>query len=194
MFGTRQSLPRARGRSILALSTLALLAFCCLPALANASGAGYQYEDAPQTATGKPPSESNLSGGSKSTSGIGSHAGSSSTDNGLKNGKSADGAGGSSAKSGGAAGGQDAADQAGGQGKGGNETQDAAGSPISSTAPGSDSGGSSPLIPILIAIVLLAGGSVAYVMIKRRRDGGEPGSDEPGAADSSGSPVSPEAS
>jgi hypothetical protein len=190
MFGTRQSLPRARGRSILALSTLALLAFCCLPVLAQASSAGYEYQDAVPTPTGKSPSESNLSGGSGSTSGIGSHAGSGSGDGGSKGGKSSDGAGGSSEKSGSGANGKNGVDQQSSQGKDGKNTLDVGSKPTNSTAPGSD-GGSSPLIPILIAIVILAGGSVAYVMIKRRRSGGEPGSSEPGSPDSS---VSPEAS
>ena len=62
-------------------------------------------------------------------------------------------------------------------------------------------------MPILIAIVLLAGGSVAYLMIKRRRDAGAagaPGKDGkapaspkgPGApgAKAPGSPGSPGAS
>ena len=168
MFGTRQGSAPVRGRSILALSTLALLAFCCAPLLAYGSAAGFQYEDAPQTATGKSPSESNLSDGSSSTSGVGSSSGGSgSGGDGSSGAKSPDRVGGSSEKSGDAAGRNDTAGQQGSQAKAG---KDALGSsqPLSSTAPGSD-GGSSPLVPILIAILVLAAGSVAYVTIKRRR-------------------------
>lgn len=186
MFGTRQISAPARGRSILALSTLALLAFCCLPVLAQASSAGYEYSSAPPTATGgKSPTQSNLHAGSSSTQGIGSPAKAS---NGAGNGSGGQ-KNGSSAKPG--------ASNATGNGQGsqgnGQEGSLGAGKNAASTAePGSDSGGSSPLVPILIAIVLLAGGSIAYVMIKRRRAAGDaagPG----GSSDSSDSSVTPEA-
>jgi hypothetical protein len=155
--------------------------------LAYGSSAGFQYEDAPQTATGKPPSESNLSDGSSSTSGVGHSSGSGGSGGNSSSGaKASDGAGGSSSKSGKGAGGDDAAGQQGSQAKGDKDSL-GSGKPVSA-APGSDGGGSSPLVPILIAILVLAAGSVAYVMIKRRRG------DDPGSADSSGSPVSPEAS
>ena len=75
----------------------------------------------------------------------------------------------------------------------GGETGVGGGQSLSGAEPGSDSGGSSPLVPILIAIVLLAGGSVAYLMIKRRRDAGAagaPGKDgkAPGAPKGPGAP------
>lgn len=182
MLGKRQDLSPARGGRILALSVLALLAMCCAPVLAHASSAGYQYSDAPPTVTGgKPPSQSNLSGGSSSTSGIGKHAGSSNT----PGGKSSGGGSGSQGNSN-RSGGGNAAGQQGSQGKadkGGSNTAD--NTLANQTEPGSSGGGSSPLVPILIAIALLAGGSIAYVMIKRRRAGD---------SDSSGSSVSPEAS
>jgi cobalamin biosynthesis Mg chelatase CobN len=189
MFGMRQDLAPRRGGRIFALSVLALLAMCCVPVLAQASSAGYQYSDAPPTVTGgKPPSQSNLSGGSNSTSGIGSHAGSSKA----PGGKSSGGAGGSQSKSNGSAGGASGSgqqgSQAGGNQNGSNQNGSAGAGSASSPEPGSSGGGSSPLIPILIAIVVLAGGSIAYVMIKRRRAGD---TDSPGSTDSS---VSPEAS
>ena len=187
MFGTHQSSAPARGRSILALSTLALLALCCVPVLAYGSSAGFQYEDAPQTATGKPPSESNLGGGSPSTSGVGPSADKSnlSGGGGSTGGKAAD-AGEGSSKSGGAT---NTGDTAGQQGSQAQDDKNAlgVGEPTSSSEPGSDGGGSSPLVPILIAILVLAGASVAYVVIKRRRG------EDSGSPDSSGSPVSPEA-
>ena len=177
MFGTRQVAAPARGRSILALSALALVAFCFLPLGAQASSAGFQYSDAPQSATGNPASESNLTPGSTGGGGKGS----------------AGGAGGG--KKGGANGSNSTAGGAKGAGKGGSgaayQSGVGAGEQLGSdtAAPGSDSGGSSPLVPILIAIVLLAGGSVAYVMIKRRRAGGADGS-SPSKADP-GSPKAP---
>jgi cobalamin biosynthesis Mg chelatase CobN len=162
---------------------LALLAWVCLPGLAQASSAGYEYKDAPPTAT--PPSESNLSGGSKSTSGIGSHAGSSSTD-GSKGGNSSTAGKDSSPKgtgneAGGKAGsGHDQENKPKGSAHPGTAKLTGAG-----TAPGTDDGGSSPLIPILIAIAVLAAASVAYVVAKRRREKG---------ADPTDSSPSPEAS
>jgi cobalamin biosynthesis Mg chelatase CobN len=195
MFGTRHSPTRAPGLSTLFLSVLVLLAFCCLPALAQASSsAGYEYQNAVPTPTGSSPGKSNLSGGSGSTSGIGSPAKS-----GGKGGKGSSGANGS--KGNGASTGVNGNGQgSSGGGSGGNSAT--SGEQISGAAPGTDSGGSSPLVPILIAIVLLAGGSVAFVMIRRRRaagksgQGGKPGHGAkpgPGQGGASGAPPSPEA-
>lgn len=181
MFGTRQGPARRSGRSILALSTLALLAFCCLPALASASSAGYQYEDAPQTATGKPPSESNLSGGSSSTSGIGSGAEDSKAQESGSAGANGGRTGNPSSKTDRSGTGNSTGEQ---RGKGENAADEASGVPISGSAPGTDDGGS-PLVPILILIAVLAAGSIAYLVAKRRRAG------EAGPADS---PASPKAS
>lgn len=64
--------------------------------------------------------------------------------------------------------------------KGGTPTT--GGQPVSNTAPGSDSGDSSPLGPILVGIAILAGGSIAYLMYRRRREA------EGDSADSSPSP------
>jgi cobalamin biosynthesis Mg chelatase CobN len=185
MFGTRQSSAPARGRSILALSTLALLALCCVPVLAYGSSAGFQYEDAPQTATGKPPSEADRVGSSP-TKGVGSSAGKSDSDDGSSAGaKPSDEGSGGAATRGDDSGGNDAKAQQGSQAKDG-KAAPAPTKPVSSNPePGSEDGGTSPLILILIAILVLAVGSVAYMAIKRRR------ADE---SDSSGSPVSPEAS
>jgi cobalamin biosynthesis Mg chelatase CobN len=188
MFETRQNLAPRRGGHIFALSVLVLLAMCCVPVLAQASSAGYQYSDAPPTVTGgKPPSQSNLSGGSKSTSGIGSPAGS-----GKSSGAKSSGEGNGSQASSNGSGGGNGAGQQGSQGNG--SQQSPAGNANGSPEPGSSGSGSSPLVPILIAIVLLAGGSIAYVMIKRRRVGDPASGDSPGSTDASGSSASPEAS
>jgi len=154
-----------------------------LPVLAQASSAGYEYSSAPPTATGggNSPTKSDLHGGSQPTNGIGSEAKSGGNGSGGKDG--------SSAKPG-------VSNAAGnGQGSPGNgQGGSAAGENAASTAePGSDSGGSSPLVPILIAIVVLAGGSIAYVMIKRRRTAAGDATDASGPSDSSDSPVTPEA-
>jgi cobalamin biosynthesis Mg chelatase CobN len=189
MLGMRQVPVPVRSRSLLALSMLALLAFCCLPAFADASGAGYQYQDAPPTATGGPPSESNISPGSKSTSGAGSQA--------HKNGsaqKGSSGDQGSSAKNGGGSGSGKVNSRQGSQGQAGGGSAEKA-KPVSSTEPGSSGGGSSSLVWILIAIALLAAGSIAYLAIRRRRGEGD-GTDAAGPPDSPGSAdssVSPEA-
>lgn len=186
MFGTDQSLPRARGRSLLALSTLALLAFCCLPVLAYGSSTGYQYQDAPPTATGKPPSEKDHDG-SQATSGV---PGKSSATGGNSPGGSGsdEGAGGSATKSGGGPGGSDAKAQQGSQAKDGKDASISGDPAASNTEPGSDDGGTSPLVLALMAVLVLGLGSVAYLAVKRRRD------DDSDSPDSSGSPVSPEAS
>jgi len=135
--------------------------------LAQASSAGAQYQDAaPGAPGGGSPNKSDLSGGSGSTSGIGSPAGGG---DGSKGAKSSGGDKGSSSKSGGQSGAgkqssQGSGDIGGNQGVGG----------ANAAAPGTDDGGSSPLIPIRIAIVVLAGGSGAYVMYKRRRASADP--------------------
>jgi len=171
MLETPHASAPARARSILALSLLALLAFCCLPVLAQASSGGAQYQDAAPSAPGGSPSKDDLSGGS--TSGIGSAAGS----------KGKNGGKGSSSTAGGKNGGGPESSQGTGEIGAGQALGDenAAGA-----APGTDSGGSSPLVPILIAILLLAGGSVAYVMYKRRRAA-------PGDPSDPSSTISPEA-
>lgn len=183
MSGTRQTSVPARGRSILALSTLALLAFCCLPVLAQADSSGLQYEDAPPTVPGK--TATGGKDGSANTSneaGGGSGRGTGSSDGGSS-------AGGSSSNSGDdAAGGDRQGRQGNGsaEGKGsGDRAGDAGGTAQIDANPASseDEGGTSPLVPILIAIAVLAAISIGVVAIRQRRRGDAP----------SGSSVSPEA-
>jgi cobalamin biosynthesis Mg chelatase CobN len=185
MFGTHQVSGSAPGRSILALSVLALLALgCCLPVLAQAEdSSGIQYSDAPPTVTGKkapsgqePPASSSQAndggsaqsgGGSPGSPGGGSSAGGSSSNSGDASGTAK---GGDAAQQGSPGKGYDGAIGPGKAAEGGTTASSSHGD-----------GGSSPLVPILIAIAALAAISLGAVMYRRHR----------GA--SSGSSVSPEA-
>lgn len=184
MFGTHQVSGSARGRSIFALSVLALLALgCCLPVLAQAQdSSGIQYSDAPPTVTGKkapngqePPASSSKANDAGSEPVGGGSTGSSG------GGSSADGSSSSGDASGTVNGG--ATDQQGSPGKGYDGSigpgKAAESGPTASSSDGD--GGSSPLVPILIAIAALAAISLGAVMYRRHRDA------------SSGSSVSPEA-
>lgn len=174
-----------RGRVPLAVS--ALLAFALFPGLAVAQdSSGIQYSDAPPTPTGKssqddPANASNADRADRS--------GQSSTPTGsTPNAKSRDG----EQDGGGAVGkGED-----GGQGKGGGGKDHAAGhgggdrggdkgaAPQVDPAPtAADDGGSSPLVPILIALAVLGAVSFAVVAMRRRgedADSGAPASPGPG--------------
>lgn len=180
MFETDQAAARSRARSIFALSVLALLAFGCFPVLAHADSSGLQYQDAPPTVTG-----GTVNNGDDPSAGSSGAAGSSgSSGGGAEGGSAADG---SSKGSGGAA--KKGGDNSGAQGSQGNlKGSVGGGQPLGSGAAPvpageEDSGGSSPLVPILIAIVVLAAISLGAVMYRRRRAG----------APGSGSSVSPEA-
>jgi cobalamin biosynthesis Mg chelatase CobN len=163
----------------------ALLAFLCLPAFALAEDSSeVEYRDDPPTVTGKQSDGSHASssgdggaksGGSKSSTAPGDSAG--------------EPAGESSQEGAGAAAG------GGGDGKGGSggkpgddgpagKSDVGSGKPLATPGQASishDSGGS-PLVPILIALAVLAAISIAVVVVRRRRQG------TPG-----GSTVSPEA-
>lgn len=184
MFGTRQTPVPGRVRSLLALSTLALVAFCCVPVLAQADSSGIQYQDAPPTVPGKTATSGNNGSATSSKDGDGGSA----TGSGAADGGSS--AGGSSSKSGGAGGaGEDRAQGSPGsrsdEGKGSGAGSAESGAPPQATPQpvSSEDDGSSPLVPILIAIAVLAAISIAVVVMRQRRQ-----------RDSAGSPVSPEAS
>ena len=187
MFGMRQVSARSAGRSIFALSVLALLALGCFPVLAQADSSGIQYSDAPPTATGnhsiptrsEPPAHSSKTNGGAAAPAV-HHAGDSS------GGGSSEG--GSSTKSGNASG----AAKDGGTGQQGSPGQGSTGNskghPANSaggngeSAPSQSDDGSSPVVPILIAVAALAAISIGFVMMRQRRRRG------------SGVPVSPKAS
>jgi cobalamin biosynthesis Mg chelatase CobN len=176
MSGMRQASGPLAGRLILALSVLALLAFSCFPVLAQADSSGIQYSDAPPTVTGshKIPTQSEPSAHSSKANG-GAKANGSGGSGSSGKGSSA---GGSSSKSGGAP----ATANGGGTGQQGSPGKGSAngsgnlsgttqsGKPASSQ----DSGSSSPLVPILIAIAVLAAISIGVVAMQRRRRGSAP--------------------
>lgn len=177
------------GRSVAALvSVLALLAFACFPVVAQAETV-YESED------------TNLPGGSGNAPTIphkNTGPGGSSPGADASNASDGDGGSGqpgdeSSGSQGGASGGGNPGSPGGGsdaQGKAGdgaNGAQNQAGGKLQSlealnaSAPAnSDDGSSSPLVPILIAVAVLAAISVGAVLARQRRG--------------SGSPVSPKAS
>ena len=174
MNGMRR-LARTPGRSAFgSVSVLALLALACFPVLAHADSSGVQYSDIPPTATGgktstgqgSPARSSGASGGASAPSKTGSAASGSST-------------GSPSSTTGGVP-------STGSDGGTGQSSPDN-GSSGKTTTPGQSDGrtgapaasqddGSSPLIPILIAILVLAAISLAAVMIRQRRQRGGPGS------------------
>lgn len=184
MIRTHQASAPARGRSLLALSVLALLAFVCLSGPAQAeSSSGLQYQDAPPTVTGGtvPNDRDPSAGSSKSASGSGGNSsGSASSGDGTPAANSSPGSG-------------DAAKTAkdGGTGQQGSQGKSSGGAASPGKTLGSESkpassqdDGSSPLIPILIAIAVLAAISIGAVVYRRRRAAASP---------DSGAPVSPEA-
>jgi cobalamin biosynthesis Mg chelatase CobN len=179
MSGTRQVSARATGRSILVLSVLALLALG-FPVLAHADSSEKQYTDAPPTVPGgkapnhsEPPANKSTAhnGGRAANEGKGHSKDSHSSEKGHLAG------GGSPNPGGGGNGGGQPGAQNGGNGPSSSTPKTAGAKPASQ----SDSS-SSPLVPILIAIAVLAAISVGTVVIRQRRRG------------TPGSSVSPEAS
>jgi len=188
MFETHQVSTPARGRSIFALSVLALLALGCFPLLAQADSSGLQYSDAPPTVTGHTTSNGNEPPAGKSNA----HEGGSGGNTGSPGKGSAKG--GSSGKPGDG----QAAGAGGGKGSQGNGSQNSPGAGGKATgaeaepASTSSDSGSSPLVPILIAIAVLAAISIGVVVMRQRRRGNDASAGSDDASPSS--PVSPEAS
>jgi cobalamin biosynthesis Mg chelatase CobN len=170
----------------LLLSVSALFALALFPVLVQADSSGIQYSDAPPTATGKepvhteanePPAKSSKSpnGGGSATSKNGSSE-SNSSEGGSSAGSTSSGSDGGSSGPTGTSGGNSAGQQgspdktSSGTPTNGLQTSGQVNSKPASTQ--SDSGGSSPLIPILIAIAVLALISFGAMMIKQRRQRG----------------------
>jgi hypothetical protein len=165
----RHSRTAPAGRSLLLLSLLALLAFTCFPVFAQADSSGAQYEVNPVPEGGghhhqQPVAKSstNNSGGTPSapagsegaptevnSGGVPSEAVKAETDSRPE---------------------RHQGSPEGGQGSGG---KNAAPSPALAPAPKSTSdGGSSPLVPILVALAVLAAISVGVFLFRQRRQHG----------------------
>jgi hypothetical protein len=171
---------------------LALLAIACVPALAQADctdSSCAQYEVEIPSAEGKS-NKGDKSNGQEPSAGTstdnGGNAATPSGEEGSEEdekskagGAPGKGSGGPGDKNGSSSGGS-----GGGQGSEGlNESQPVTGAQSGEQASHSSGGGSSPLVPILIAVAVLAAISIGAVIYRQRRqgDGG------------SGSPVSPKA-
>src|SRR6476646_557814 len=178
MLGSRHLPARGSGRSVFSLlSVLAVLAFALLPAAANADSAGYEYENAVPTPTGGAHKAPTVVGGGgeedkaeASDKGGGSTGG---TGPGSGGGSTGDGHGSTPA-------GQGSGEHTGGNGSTSpqhqNDAKDAGGqagklTAVPADSQGSDGGGSSPVVPILIVVALLAAISVGVVYWQRRRGG-----------------------
>src|ERR1700710_2357128 len=170
MIGTHGHPTRISGSLFLTLSVSALLALALFPVLVQADSSGIQYSDAPPTATGKepvhtetnePPAKSSKSpnGGASAPSKNGSSE-SNSSEGGSSGGSTSSGSDGGSS-------GPTATGNDGDAGQQGSPDKTSSGTPTNgvqtsgqaSSKPAStqsDNGGSSPLIPILIAIAVLA--------------------------------------
>ena len=176
MTSTRRQATRGSGRSILLLSSvLALLALACFPVLAQAGSGTIEYDPslpgdggAKQNEDIAKSSETPNSGGAEAPPSTGS--GESYTEEAPPSSES--GIAGNTGNGGGKA--QGSPD------KGNNPPAKAKVQPATpiakSTSDSADDGGSSPLVPILIAALVLAAISVAAVMIRQRRqrDGSNP--------------------
>ncbi len=174
----RRLRPESSGRSILLLSSvLALLALACFPVLSQAS-VGAQYEVATPGPGNKnaDPNEPIAKTQADPKSG-GAEA---PADPGYEETSEESSEGSSESEGGAAAKGQDGGTGQGSPDKGSNREAPAkvqAPAPSKIVTTESDDGGSSPLVPILIGILVLAAISVAAVMIRQRRRGdagGEP--------------------
>lgn len=188
--------PRHRPRSSARLSfsllsvLLALLMVAALPALAQADSSGIQYETEHYEAGVKPKPKHSNPGGEKEA-----EAEASQQPKGQKSGsqppnqKSGEGeeekSGAVPAGNGGNNNGGGGRNASPGGGNAGAETGLGNEKPVATTQgeqASNSSGGSSPLVPILIAVAVLAAISIGAVLYRQRRQGG-----------SSGSPVSPKA-
>jgi cobalamin biosynthesis Mg chelatase CobN len=178
MNGMRRRQPLLSGPAFAAMSVIALLALACLPSLALAGDSSeIEYQNAVPNPYGEnnpthhqhhhspPVAHSSETGGTApGGSGSGSSRGGSSG-----GGSTSSNGGGSPARTGNGGGtGQGSP----GSGAGGKESPSVQGGNHAGEAPASQSGeggGSSPLVPILIAIAVLAAISVGAVMYRQRR-------------------------
>jgi cobalamin biosynthesis Mg chelatase CobN len=157
--------PARRWGLFAVLSVSALLACACFPLLAQADSSGAVYEPELPTATGH-----SGGGGTASHGGSGGGATASQIKGSNHSGSSKNSSqGGSSPAKGGANGGGSGQGSPGNGSSGSPGAQPQGGTQTSAGAPASSGGGSSPLVPILIAIAALAAISIGAVAMQRRR-------------------------
>lgn len=184
--------PRARSSArpaFLLLSVLAVLALALFPGLAQAEdNSGIQYESEVPTVPSHESSNipsNDKSGGSTKPSEKGSEASSSNSPGGGGTGGSND-----PGQGGGAHSGQSSQAGGGGSQQSGNGSQNASGKvnaaqALPTTTDASQSsggGGSSPLVPILIAVALLAAISIGYYVSRQRRQNSDSAVSSPKAS------------
>lgn len=187
---------RSARLSVSLLSVLALVAFACLPALAQAEctdSSCAQYEVEIPTAEGKTKKHNKSEAQNEPTAEASNNGGNSGGESpsGEENSEEAEESKGGAApgkdNGGGNPGNNNGSPNGGNSNasKGGEAVQQ--GEPVQATESGEQashsSGGSSPLVPILIAIAVLAAISIGAVIYRQRRQG----------SGGSGSPVSPKA-
>lgn len=182
MLGSRRHPAHGWGQSaFVLLSVLALLAFALFPVAASADSAGYEYENAVPTPTGEAHKAPTVVGGggeddkahASSNGGVSPGGGSGSDSGGSSDGGNAStpaGNGGSEDKGGNGSANPQHAN--GGKDAGGKQVASLKEVPSPSTE--ADDGGSSPVVPILIAIALLAAISIGVVVWQRRRSDAPP--------------------
>jgi cobalamin biosynthesis Mg chelatase CobN len=173
--------PRARSLarpSVALVSVLALLAFACFPVLAQANPPVYEVEQTQLPGSGgggNSPSHHNNTGGSESSPGAkqstapGAGSGAQNSQNGSSNAQNG-ASGGTNPSSPG--GGSEAQGQSGKDGVGSGKPVGSGSNAVQLGEPKSaetGSGGSSPLVPILIAVAVLAAISVGAVLVRQRR-------------------------
>lgn len=177
----RHRLVPARGHSIVGLiSVLALLALACFPISAQAVIP--QYTEGPETSTGKIPTREDPPANISQTPKNGTTSDSGSNSSNKKASSEED-------ETSQAGGGSNKGDGGKGQGSppnGSTSHKASPGTSVDSSAGADGDDGSSPLVPILIALAVLAAISIGVVVARQRRQGG--GSGESDAR------VSPEAS
>lgn len=181
MTGARRRQGQVPAPVLFVLSALVLIAFALFPAVAGADSSNLQYSDAPPTATGgkgpahdEAPAKSSKSlNGSNSPNTPGSKESHSPEEESTGSTQSKSDAVTGSSK-GGQNGGPGSQGSQGGGPQGKSTANPQAGTqaaePLSASKDGS--GGSSPLVPILIAIAVLAAISIGAVMLRQRRQRG----------------------
>jgi hypothetical protein len=160
---------------------LALLALACFPVLAHATDSGEaQYTDAPPTVTGKKPPKSQGPPANKSTAQNGGQpaqqpkGGSNEGNHTQAESRQGGSPGGSGGGTGGGGGGTGGSKGGGGNGSGHSSNPSPPGGGTTKPVPTGSDSGSSPLVPILIAIAALAAISIGAVMFRQRRRRGTP--------------------